>query len=218
MLKFRQTGVSLLELMIALLISTFVVSALVGLFFMAGRHNTSTLEITKLDAELNLVINSVARDVQRAGYWANSSSSATNPFMQTGTTDITIVGGNCVLLTYDHDADGNLAAVGVGTDDERYGYRLMNGAIQYRPSGASFSCNAVSDAWTNLTDTRIITITDFGLTLNVQSADIDGAGVGTSAMQMRSLNVTITGQLAGDPAVTRTLTKTIKLYNDKYVP
>lgn len=218
MLNRQQRGVSLLELMVALLISTFVVSALVGLFFMAGRHNTNTLEITKLDTELNLVINSMARDVQRAGYWANSSSSSTNPFMQTGTTDLTIVGGNCVLMTYDHDANGSLPAVGTGTDDERYGYRLMNGAIQYRPSGASFSCAALPDAWTNLTDNRIITITAFTLTLDTQSADIDGAGSGTSTMQMRKLNITITGRLVDDTSVTRTLTKTIKLYNDKYVP
>lgn len=218
MLKTKQIGVTLLELMVALLISTFVVSALVGLFFMAGRHNESTLEITKLDAELNLVMNSMARDAQRAGYWANSSSSSTNPFMQTGTTDVTISGGNCVLMTYDHDADGSLPAVGAGTDDERYGYRLMNGAIQYRPSGASFSCSAAAELWTNLTDTRIITITAFVLTLDTQSADIDGTGSGTSTMQMRKLNITITGRLVGDTAVTRTLTKTIKLYNDKYVP
>ncbi len=218
MLKKYQSGVTLLELMIALLVSTFVVAALVGLFFMAGRHNESTLEITKLDAELNLVINSMARDVQRAGYWANSSSSSTNPFMQTGTTDLTVVGGNCVLMTYDHDADGSLPGVGTGTDDERYGYRLVNGAIQYRPSGASFSCNAAADAWTNLTDNRIITITAFVLTLDTQSADIDGAGSGTSTMEIRKLNVTISGRLVGDASVTRSLTKTIKLYNDKYVP
>lgn len=218
MLKQHQTGVTLLELMIALFISTFVVAALVGLFFMAGRHNTNTLEVTKLDTELNLVINSMARDVQRAGYWANSQTSATNPFMQTGTTDISIVGGNCVLLTYDHDANGALPAVGAGTDDERYGYRLMAGAIQYRPSGANFSCAADGTAWTNLTDNRIITITAFSLNLTTQSVDIDGAGSGTSTMQVRRLDVTITGQLVDDPSVTRTLTKTIKLYNDKYVP
>lgn len=217
MLMQHQKGVTLLELMIALVISSFVVAALVGLFFMAGRHNENTLEITKLDTELNLVINSMARDVQRAGYWANSATSATNPFMQAAT-DITIVGGNCVLLTYDHDANGSLAAVGAGTDDERYGYRLSNGAVQYRPSGASFSCAAAANAWTNLTDPRLVTITAFSLTLNTQSVDIDGAGSGTSTMQIRRLTVTITGQLAGDSTVTRTLTKTIKLYNDKYVP
>ncbi len=214
----KQFGVTLIELVIAIAISTIIVAALLGLFFMSGKHNRSTIEITKLDSELNLVLNSLARDIQRAGYWGSAETSSNNPFMQTGTTDIQITGGNCILMTYDRDSNGALPGVGAGSDDERYGYRLMLGAIQYRQHGAPFDCAAAAANWINLTDTRLVTITAFQLALTTSSVDIDGTGPGTAVMQIRRVTVTITGQLAGDSSVTRTLSRTIKVYNDKYVP
>ena len=213
----KQKGVTLLELVVALAISTVVIGALVGIFFMSTKHNRGTLEVTKLDSELNLVLNSMSRDIQRAGYWANAETSSTNPFMQTGTTDISVNGANdCILLTYDHDGDGALAAFGAGTDDERYGYRLSAGAVQYRPSGALFSCT--NSSWTDLTDKRIVTITAMQITLNTEDVDIDGTGSGTAVMQVRNVTITLTGELASDSSVTRTLTRTVKVYNDKYIP
>jgi len=216
MLK-KQEGITLLELLIALAVSTVVVGALVGLFFISTKHNRGTLEITKLDSELNLVLNSMTRDVQRAGYWADAQTSSNNPFMVTGTTDITINGSNdCILLTYDRNADGALTSAGNGTDDERYGYRLSNNAIQYRAVTTNFSCT--NSDWLNLTDTRVITITAFSVALNTEDVDIDGTGPGTSVMQVRSVTITVTGELADDSSVTRTLTRNVKVYNDKYIP
>lgn len=220
MLKIsKQHGVTLLELMIALTVSTIVIGALVALFFTSTKHNRETVEIAKLDNQLNLVLNSMARDIRRAGYWADADTSSTNPFMVTGSTDITVNGSNdCILLTYDHDADGALPSIGAGTDDERYGYRLLDGAVQYRPSGKAFSCTAGAQDWEDLTDKDIVNITALNIVLNNEDVDIDGAESGTALMRVRNVVITISGELVDDTAIQRTLTRQVKIYNDKYIP
>ncbi|MCH9770227.1 MAG: prepilin-type N-terminal cleavage/methylation domain-containing protein [Gammaproteobacteria bacterium] len=214
----NRRGFTLMEFLIAMTVSVVVVAGLWSLFYVVTRHSRNTLSIGRLDGQLQLVLASMTRDIRRAGYWANAGTSTTNPFQDTGT-DIQVNGSNnCLLLTYDADKDGSLPAVGAGSDDERYGYRLMNNAIQYRPHGAVFSCTAASSNWTDLTDPNILQITAFNVTLNTENLDLDGTGPGTSTISVRSVTISITGQLAADTSVSKTITKTVKVYNDKYNP
>lgn len=217
--RHRQQGFTLIELLIASAISLVVVAGLIGLLLMSTNHSQTTIGVGRLESQLRLVLNAMTTDIQRAGYWANADSSATNPFMVTGTTDLTINGAqNCILMTYDHDNDGALPAVSSASDDERYGYRLMNNAIQYRPRGANFDCAAGANVWENLTDPNAVTITAFVVTLNSQTVDIDDTGPGTATIVRRSVSISITGELTHDTSVTKTLQTTVKVYNDKYNP
>lgn len=205
----KQKGLTLVELMIALLIAGVVVAAVMGIFVSAVTHTRVTIEQSRLDNDMFGAMNAIVRDVRRAGYWASASTSATNPFMQSAT-DITINATNdCILLSYDHNDDGALPAVNSGTDDERYGYRLMNGAIQFRTNSASFSCSASATNWTNFTDPNIVTITAFTVTKTTKTA---------SSMELRTITITMTGQLVSEPSITKTLTQTVKVQNDRYVP
>ena len=216
--KNKQQGFTLIELLIAMTISLVIIAGAMAVFFAMTKSSRNTLEVSRLDRDLNNALNIIASDIQRAGYWGQSTSSSTNPFMVTGSTDIQVSGGNCILLTYDTNGDGTLPGLGSGTDDERYGFRLMNGAIQYRPHGASFNCGAASSAWDNLTDPNVMTITTFSVTLNNEAIDLDGAGSGTATTNIRTVDISITGQLANDSSISKTLTRTVRVYNDKYSP
>ena len=205
----RQKALTLVELMIALLITAVVIAAVLGVYSAVVKHGRATVEQGHLENELQRVVRTLARDVRRAGYWSGAATSATNPYMQAGT-DITVNGSNdCILLTYDHNDDGTLPAVSSGTDDERYGFRLSGGAIQFRQNSAAFDCAAAANAWTNLTNPNIITVTTFSVTLNEDAV---------SSMIVRSVAVSITGQLVSDSSITKTVTQTIKVQNDKYSP
>ena len=78
-----------------------------------------------------------------------------------------------------------------------------------RPVGADFSCTANTATWEPLTDSMI---TSFSVTESDTVLPIDGS---TSTMTIRYITVTLTGQLDDDPVVTRTLTQTVRVRNDK---
>lgn len=217
-LKLTKRGFTLMEFLIALTISAAVIAGLMSLFYVVTKHSRSSTELARLDSQLTLVLNKMSRDIHRAGYWANAGSSASNPFQASGTDIQVNAGNNCILITYDADKNGSLSAITAAADDERYGYRFLNGAIQYRPRGATFSCTAAADNWEDLTDPNIVTITAFTVTLNSENLDIDGAGPGTATMSVRSVTISLTAQLTSDSNVSKTITKTVKIYNDKYNP
>ena len=205
--------------MVGLAIGTIVLGAAVTIFLTASKHSRDTINSARLNQELQTAVQMMSEDIRRAGYWGQAitgidSGSNDNPFMTTAT-DITInASNNCILLTYDRDSDGVLPNIGTGTDDERYGYRLSNQALQSRPTGASFSCTAAASDWENITDPNVVQITAFTVTNNQSSVPIDAV----SNLILRRIDISVTGQLTTDTSYSKTLVNSIRVRNDKFVP
>lgn len=211
-------GLTMIELMIALAISLVISGAFIASFQVSLRGSRVTVELGRVNTALDHVLELMTKDIQRAGYWAGAGTSSTNPYMVSGSTNIQVNGANdCILLTYDKDGSGGTSLPAIGANDERFGYRLMDNAIQYRPAGSTFACTAASANWTNLTDPNQVKITAFTVTLSADSINVSG-GSATDKVEVRYVVVSITGQLVQDTAITRTVTKRIKVYNDRYVP
>ena len=139
----------------------------------------------------------------------------TNAFMAAGT-DITVNSShNCLLFAYDKNGDGLLPAINANIDDERYGFRLINNTLQVRPPGTAFSCTAPNASWENVTDTNVVSITNLTFTLNASTIT---TGPGARGLTMRSVDISITGQLNSDATVAKTLTQHVRLRNDKFNP
>lgn len=214
-------GFTLPEVIIALAINAFLMIALVIVFMANLDHYNNLLNNAVLSEQMQTAMDIISGDIRRAGYWANAANDIgnhtnTNPFMASGA-DISVggTGNSCILLTYDHDNNGSLPAISSSYDDERYGYRLNGSTLQARPPGATFSCNASASSWENMTDSNVITMTALTFTLNTQTIT---AGPGTRGIIIRSVDITMTGQLASDSTVTKTLTRHIRIRNDKYTP
>jgi type II secretory pathway component PulJ len=154
-------------------------------------------------------MDNIVADVQRTGYWSNSTSSKTNPFYANGTDITTNVAANCVTFAYDRNNDGTVG------DSDKFGYRLGTSAIQFRPTGSTFACSAAANNWVNFTDPNTIIITAFTTTLNTIAVNPSAA---TDTTNYRTLTLTISGYLKNSSATTKTITRTIKLYNNKYSP
>lgn len=212
----KLSGFTLLELMIAMSVAMVIMAGTLGVFLAMVKQSRALLEANRLDRDLTNAMSIMVTDIQRAGYWGLASTSKTNPFMTTGSTDIAVTGGNCILFTYDSNGDGSLPGVGTGTDDKRYGYRLSGGAIQYRPvNGSNFTCAAASGTWTNLTDPSVVTISALSFVLTNTAISIAG---GPSTTNLRQVSISMTGQLVKDTALTKTITRTVRVYNDRYAP
>lgn len=219
--KVKQKGFTLVELMIALVINMIVLAALISIFVYNLQAYRKILNVNRLHQELQTAMNVMASDIRRAGYWANASNDIgldqnNNPFMASGA-DISVggTGNSCILFTYDHDQNGSLPSIGSSSDDERYGYRLSNQALQSRPWGATFSCAAAANNWNNITDTNVIQITALTFTLTTQTIT---TGPATAGITLRSVDISMTGRLTSDTSVTTTLTEHVRVRNDKFIP
>jgi len=166
-----QQGVTLIELMIASVISLIILSAILTVYSITARHSSRQLQAAHLHQQLHGLMHLLASDIRRAGYWGFDpalQNPGDNPFQNTANA-LRIdayrdeAAGSCIVLAYDLDQDGN---VGVGTcgkkacapetdDDnvEQFGFRLRAGSVQSRYGGAGMSCD--SGYWQSLTDSNI---------------------------------------------------------------
>ena len=153
---------------------------------------------------------------------------AANPFRV-----IAITGGNCITFSHDDDNDGVLDVDAVDPIESR-GFQLdvVNRTVD---SGANAACGG--GGWTAITDPDAVAITGLRFTGTTQQLDIDGVRAGGGAVPCRltippecapgdnsitpnpqtvpvnEIKITLTGQLAGDASVTRTLQETVRVYN-----
>lgn len=229
-LRAKQNGLTITELLIALTISMFVTLGILGAFSSSLFGSQQLLEKARLDRDLQVAMDMIVSDIQRAGYWSSASTTSTvtaNPFMAS-TVDLVVNGtvttphpgitltsnGNCIMLAYDKDGGSTLQ------DDEEFGYQLRNNAIEYRPAGASFpaNCSPTPANWEQLTDPNFITVTAFTITKTNVATDIDSSGAGVDTVNNRTITITLTGQLANDSTTTKTITRTVNVSNNKYSP
>lgn len=213
----NSSGFSLTEMMVALLIGSLLVGSSITILSSTSRHNHQTVSAIRLNQDLQGILEIISNDLRRAGYWslaANDieSDSNNNPYMTTAT-DLKI-NNNCVLFSYDANNDGTLANLN-SSNDERYGYRLRNNSVQARPSSGEFNCNSTSNDWESITDPASIVITQLNFTLsNVAVPTTNGSGT----INIRNVDIAISGYHADTPQLTKTLTHHVRLRNDKFVP
>ena len=212
-MRKKQSGLSIVEILIGLVISIIVAVAVLGVFTSTFNASDRVLQRGKLDRDLSAIMDIIANDVQRAGYWSNSTSSgATNPFM-TGTNDITVNGSaNCLTFAY-YNNNTSTTSTNVNATD-KFGYGISGGAIKFYQSGDTFDCSAVAN-WNSLSDTNSVTVTGFNVTSTNTPVAITGS---TSTINYRKITITITGNLTNSSTDTKTITRTINVYNNKYIP
>lgn len=199
----RQKGFSLVEMMISIVIGMIVVGASVTIFSGTMGVNASQMKYSKLNNELRTVMTRVTRDMRRAGYknWvAALSDTATYPDLNkvnymTGNAyaqDPNDIGTTSATITYDLDSAG---AAALGANDS---------------FGFTWASNKISTAAGDLTDPSVIRITSFSITPHntfMQPCD------GTAAVTVPVYEVNITGELASDSSVQRSIRETVRLRN-----
>lgn len=213
-------GFTLIEVMIALVVNLILFAGLIAVFGKNIEHYQQSINTNRLNEQLSSTMQILSSDIRRAGYWADAATDIgrkqnSNPFMTNATKVQVYNAGQCLLLSYDRNSDGKLPAISNLDDDERYGFRLMNGVIQARPSGSPFDCSAASTAWENVTDPTVMTVTNLTFTLTTTNRTV---GSGPQGIQLRSVDITLTAKLTHDASVTKTLTQHVRIRNDVFIP
>jgi prepilin peptidase dependent protein B len=230
-LRVAQRGLGLVELLIASAIGLFLLAGLTDFLGRSLTHSGRNFQDARLTQDLNVAMDLMTRDLRRAGYSSaaaaasTAASAADNAFTRDIASaidgGINIATSGCVLYSYDF-APVPPGEAGKRDANERLGFRLRGGAVE---AGIDVNdCAPTATAgWQQLTDPRLTRVT--GLRFEYVNADGSETGLPIATplapganwvVCMRLIRVTLTGQLLNTPAVTRTLTQTVRVRNDWY--
>jgi len=185
---FRQRGLTMVELLVGMAVGLVVIGGAVSLYLSSVRSSSDTLRGSKLNQEVNALLNVVVNDVRRAGYWGAvvGGQFDQNPFSQENATVLTVIDdmasdtvqgptgqGECLVYSYDATYLPGNAAGAVETTD-LFGFRLNGTTVQMRQSGVvdgaacvGGTCNSCQNGtWQNVTDPNLIQITSLNFDLS----------------------------------------------------
>jgi prepilin peptidase dependent protein B len=187
LIQKRQTGVTLIELLIGMLIGLIVAAAGLSVFITSLKGQADNIKLSRLNQDMRAMMDLMERDIRRAGFvtsdpTTNLAALQNNPFFDATTggasTELTVYnGGACLVYAYNRDNDSPPFV----DSNERAGFRLNNGNLEMRRSGdTNEDCD--DGDWQSITEAEVeITGLTFTLTtaaLNVSSmmTDTDGDG------------------------------------------
>jgi prepilin peptidase dependent protein B len=172
----KQSGYTLLEIMITLFLGLIVVGSTINIYITTVGSSSSIIKSARLNHDLEAIITLMINDIKRSGYWAGATvatDTRTNPFTASSTniqmfdTDADDdTDADCILYTYDANGDGTVNSNG----NEYYGFKLEkyteNGneykRIKIRKSGTTTAvagCGTTDQVWETFIDDSQLTIT-----------------------------------------------------------
>jgi prepilin peptidase dependent protein B len=232
----KQSGSSLVELMVGLAIGLIIVAAAASVYITAVRSGADTLRSAKLNMELRSAMDIMVAEIRRAGYTPNTTNLTNNPFMLT-TTNLTLVGTDCLLFAY--DTDGNSSA----DSEDFFGFRrnTSDASISMRRGGASTSggCTGDSTSWERITDPDNVVIDTLSFSISYQCqnaqtglkssiesctaatgntvypAAIAASPIHSDLIEIRDVTITLEGHHKSDALTKISLSQSVRVRNDR---
>ncbi|NVZ07642.1 prepilin-type N-terminal cleavage/methylation domain-containing protein [Allochromatium humboldtianum] len=218
----RESGVSLIELMIGMVVGLLVLAGGIAFFVNSVSSNREILQSRLLNQELKATMSLMTREIRRAQYIANAESLRTavpctdafcdandfalpSSFAHASLTSVY----NAILFGYDRNNNGTQTA------DECFGFGLVTDPttgidVVAMPNGWDCTGTTASTptstpwSWTALTDPRTIEITS----LNICVLCTPSSG---TAFYDRNVNICLEGQMRSDPSVTMALSESVQV-------
>jgi len=217
-IKFRQTGASLMEVLVAMSISLVVTAAMIALMANSLGSTARIVKMTKLADDMRVAMQMVTRDVRRSSYNARSMFCYGNPNCGsdgavTLAGDINIDdGGECITFLLDRDHDGD------STENAAGGFRRVSvggvGVMQMWTGDQSANCD-VDVNWVAITDPEEMDIFGFSADEGLSyTADIYDDGTTNIDQKVRKIRLSMQGRLVLDNSAVREVEDIITVRND----
>ena len=208
-------GLSIVELLVGTAVGLVVVAAGTAVVTHNARENRALMIEARAMQDLRTAADIVSRDLRRAGYWAGSASGVrgddgsavvANPYALVTPES---AASDAVRLSFSRDASEN----GVVDGNERFGFRLRNGAIELQLGDGN---------WQALTDPATLTVTAFEVTPRTEETSLasfcaEPCAAGSTTcpprQQVRSFAVAIAARAVADANVQRSVVAGARLRN-----
>lgn len=211
----RQKGFSLVEMMISMTLGMAAMAGVITMFANSVKNNSEGLKQIRLNQELRAVVDLMARDVRRSGYWRNADGTTANPFQS-----LSISGSDCITFSYDQNPYNTDAGNPLVENEDSFGFRLIDNTVKLRSNSATCASN---NDWVSITTPDVVSVTDLTFTkvdttdgcINLTSStrDCDTAVSGDELSRIPYITISISGQLVGDSSVADTLVEAVAIRN-----
>jgi type II secretory pathway component PulJ len=217
--NFRQSGATLMEVLVAMSISLVVTSAMIAMMANSLGTTARIVKMTKLADDMRVAMQMMTRDVRRTSYNARSMFCYGNPNCgadEGGPTmagDITIAGGGeCLTFLLDRDHDGD------STENAGGGFRRVTdsgiGVMEMWTAGAAANCD-VDAGWVRITDPEDMDILSFSADEALSyETEIFNDGTTSMSQKVRKIRLSMQGRLVLDNTVVREVEDIITVRND----
>jgi len=216
-MRTHASGFSIIELMVGIALALLIAAAAVLLLGSSVGESRRLLLEARLTQDLRSSAELIVRQTRRAGHWGAAStlgvwtanaSALPNPYAALVSDNSTL---DTITLRYSQDTVENNTV----DTTEQVGFRLRSGTIEVQ-LGAS--------TWQALTDSSTLVVTGLRIQPSVQLIALESAcacvASGTCAapqVQVRSVDVELSGRAVGDASVLRTVRSTARLRNDNVI-
>lgn len=214
-LRGAQRGLSLVELLVGSAIGLVLVGGASKLFVDSMDDSRRIIIETRVHQDLRAAADLVARDLKRAGYWANALQGVAyppldNPYRIAAPT---AASGPASQVDYAFARDADNA---VNATTEQFGFRLQDNAIRVLNGGT----------WQQLTDPGTVVITQFSVTPVTRVVSLGHfcspvcapGSAGCPAVSVRRFDIVLRGRAPNDAAVVREIRESVRLRNDEVAP
>lgn len=150
----RESGLSMVELLIGVAIGLFIVGGATKLLVDHLTNNRLMLIESRVNQDLRAAADIVVRDLRRSGYWQGALTGVTDPPTLNGYRAATPTGAAATTVTYSYSRDAAGAENNAIDANENFGFDLQGGVLLARLGGG----------WQQLTDPNAIQVTTFTVT------------------------------------------------------
>ncbi len=228
--------------MVAMVVGLLVAAIVATMYVSIIRANSTTVQLSRLNMDMQAALDIIARDIQRTGYVSgaeaalerdtsgNPTSSAASNAVHTAMFSAVQLDGSgdprdlneasfqCILLRYDANGDGIIPTTGTGVAPELIGYRHHDNAIEFR-TWATLPQHCDDSNWTVLAGgDGHLDIT--GLTFSLDPDTATSSAIATSGAYntsgQRGVIIKLTGQSATDDQIQLGLERKVRLRNDQF--
>lgn len=190
-------GFSLVELLISMLLGSLLLAMVIGLYVTGVSSGSKSLKYSRLRTDLQSIISVMETDIRRAGYGGSAFMVGSGASKTVDTT----ANKNCIVYYYKHDT-GN-------ADNNKMGFRFIpaENEIQFGTGVGPLAVDCYASGnggWEGLSDKQFIKIT---------ALDFSDSVVSSASATMRSVQISITGELASDSQYQHSINTKVQVRN-----
>lgn len=220
-IKHKQSGFSLVEVIISMAVGSFLVAGVTSVYVDTIKNSADNVVSIRLEQDLQSIVSLVSQEMRRVGYDGDSVAGGDTDF---GVKEIT---QSCIRYNYDMGANPN----GIPAANETFAFRLVDNAVQFGSSVVS--CVDPDATWVDINKESNVLVTSFSLNLielcinlknnsNCNSSDSPTDPVrpyitpvvGDQLVKKYQLVLNISGQPANNSSRSKTVVTRIRLLND----
>jgi len=213
----HQRGVTLIELMVAMVISLIASTGMVLLMANVLGTGTQTIQMTRLTQDMRTAMQLISRDLRRANYHSNSANCYANINCNPDVAKIMAVvpvTANCFRFWLDREGDGDLDAAAF----QRYARGAVNVLQMTIADDANDTCGDDWGVTFDITDADIVNVSEFTVSSDDSYCDNISA---TDSQTVSKIRLTMTAELQNTPQgipISKTIEDMIYVRNPVYSP